>query len=99
MNLQIYLSPEVLTEHFHILNVVNDDEKALGNVAFLFTEKKLYIYGILEEEGVTESFKALIKPYIKGLAKSKPDLEVYSCLYTGCKKIVINGEENEEEKE
>jgi ABC-type dipeptide/oligopeptide/nickel transport system ATPase component len=68
-------------------------------MAIMFDEKKMYIYGIIEEEGVTENFRSIVQPYIKGLAKSKPDLEVYSCLYVGCKKISLNEIEEEKEKD
>jgi hypothetical protein len=44
----------------------------------------------LEEEGVEEVFKDLVTPYISGLAKSKPGLDILSCLYVGCKKIKLN---------
>lgn len=93
--MQIYFSPEIMTPQFQVLNVVDDAEKVMGNVAFLFDEKKLYVYGILEEEGVAVDFKDLVTPYLKGLAKTKKDLEVYSCLYVGCKKIKLDGEEEE----
>ena len=92
----IYFSPEVMSPHFQVLNVVDAKEKAVGNIAFLFDEKKLYVYGILEEEEVGADFKALITPYIKGLSKSKPDLDVFSCIYVGCKKITLETEEEEE---
>ncbi|MBM7585581.1 hypothetical protein JOC86_002123 [Bacillus pakistanensis] len=91
--MQIYFSPEVVSPQFQVLNVVNSHNKAVGNVAFLFDEKKLYVYGILEEEGVGEDFKDLVTPYIKGLAKAKPDLEIFSCLYIGCKKVNLNKED------
>ena len=68
----IYFSPEVMNPHFQVLNVVDAKENAVGNIAFLFDEKKLYVYGILEEEEVGADFKDLITPYIKGLSKSKP---------------------------
>lgn len=90
--MEIYFSPEVITPHFQILNVVCSKENALGNVAILFDEKRLYVYGILEEKEVEVDFKDLITPYIKGLAKAKPDLDVYSCLYTGCDKVELNEE-------
>ncbi|WP_071395139.1 hypothetical protein [Bacillus tuaregi] len=97
--MQIYFSPEVMTPEFQVLNVLDSAEKAVGNVAFLFDEKKLYVYGILEEEGVAADFKDLVTPYIKGLAKAKPDLDILSCLYVGCKQIKLNEEkENEKEK-
>ncbi len=91
--MQIYFSPEVLTPNFQVLNVVDSTSKAVGNIAFLFDEKKLFVYGILEEEGVGADFKDLVKPYLKGLAKAKQGLEIYSCLYVGCKKINLNEEE------
>ncbi|PLR67109.1 hypothetical protein [Bacillus sp. UMB0893] len=93
----IYFSPEVLTPYFQILNVVDAKDKAVGNIAFLFDEKKMYVYGILEEEGVGADFKDLVTPYIKGLSKAKPGIDVFSCVYVGCKKITINTEEEDEE--
>lgn len=96
--MQIYFSPEVITPTFQVLNVVDSTNKAVGNVALLFDEKKLYVYGILEEEGVEADFKDLVTPYLKGLTKAKKGIEVYSCLYVGCKKINLNGEEESEKK-
>ncbi|MCM3585952.1 hypothetical protein M3182_09465 [Mesobacillus maritimus] len=93
--MQIYFSPEVITPEFQVLNVVDSENKAVGNVAFLFDEKKLFVYGILEEEGVGADFKDLVTPYIKGLSKAKPGLDVLSCLYVGCKKITLNDEKEE----
>jgi len=94
--LQIYFCPEVITPHFQVLNVVDSADKAVGNVAFLFDEKKLYVYGILEEEGVGLDFKDLVTPYIKGLAKANPGVDILSCLYVGCKKIKLSDKEQEE---
>ncbi|MCU9593949.1 hypothetical protein OEV82_05720 [Caldibacillus thermolactis] len=93
--LEIFFSPEVMHQSFQILNVVDSKEKAVGNVAFMFDEKKIYVYGIVEEEGVTENFRSIVQPYIKGIASAHPELEVYSCLYVGCKKISINTEEDD----
>lgn len=93
--MQIYFSPEVITPEFQVLNVVDNSNKAVGNVAFLFNEKKLYVYGILEEEGVGEDFKDLVKPYLKGLSKAKEGIDIYSCLYVGCKKIEIKDDKEE----
>lgn len=87
--MEIYFSPEVMTAEFQILNIVNANNKAVGNIALLFTEKQLYVYGILEEEEVGADFKDLATPYLKGLAKARPDLEMLSCLYIGCKKISL----------
>ncbi len=93
--MQIYFSPEVITPEYQVLNVVDSANKAVGSAAFLFDEKKLYVYGILEEEGVELDFKDLVTPYIKGLAKAKPGIDILSCLYVGCKKIKLNEESNE----
>ena len=41
---------------------------------FYLTREKLYVYGILEEEGVAADFKDLVTPYLKGLAKIKKDV-------------------------
>ena len=94
--MQIYFSPEVITPSYQVLNVTDSKDKVVGNVAFLFDEKKMYVYGILEEQGVEADFKDLVTPFIKGLSKTKPGIEVYSCLYVGCKKITLNTEEEEE---
>lgn len=64
--MQIYFSPEVLNPQFQVLNVLDSAKESVGNVSFLFDEKKLYVYGILEEEGVEEDFKDLVTPYIRG---------------------------------
>lgn len=93
--MQIYFSPEVITPEYQVLNVVNSNNKAVGNVAFLFAEKKLYVYGILEDEEVGADFKDLVTPYIKGMAKAKPGLDVLSCLYVGCKKIKLKEDEED----
>ncbi|WP_375141601.1 hypothetical protein [Bacillus sp. EB600] len=93
MTLQIYFSPEVITPEYQVLNVVDSTNKGVGNIAFLFAEKKLYVYGILEEEDVGADFRDLVTPYLKGLAKAKPGLDIFSCLYVGCKKIELNDRE------
>lgn len=94
--MQIYFSPEVITPEYQVLNVVNSNNKGVGNVAFLFDEKKIYVYGILEDEGVGADFKDLVTPYIKGIAKARPGLDILSCLYVGCKKIKLNEEEDKQ---
>ncbi|MFB6468830.1 hypothetical protein ACE38V_18905 [Cytobacillus sp. Hz8] len=93
--MQIYFSPEIITPEYQVLNVVDSDQKAVGNVAFLFAEKKLYVYGILEEEGVSADFKDLVTPYLKGLAKANEGVDILSCLYIGCKKITLNDEKEQ----
>lgn len=91
--MEIYFSPEVITPHYQVLNVVDSTENAVGNIAVLFGEKKIYVYGILEETGAARDFKDLVKPYLKGLSKSMPEIEILSCIYTGCKKIELKDEE------
>lgn len=93
--MQIYFAPEVMTPNFQVLNVVDTNNKTFGNVAFLYDEKKLYVYGILEEESVGADFKDLVTPYLKGLAKAKPGIDIFTCLYVGCKQIKLNEEEEE----
>ncbi|WP_112181024.1 MULTISPECIES: hypothetical protein [Paraliobacillus] len=93
--MQIYFTPELLKEDAQVLNIVDDKKNAVGYMAFLIEEKKMYIYGLLESEGVEEDFKDLIEPYIQGLTKLKPDLEVLSYLSVGGKKIEIEREGEE----
>jgi hypothetical protein len=73
--------------------VVDSSNKGVGNIALLFAEKKIYVYGILEEEDVGADFRDLVTPYLKGLTKAKPGLDIFSCLYVGCKKIELNDKE------
>jgi hypothetical protein len=98
--LQLYFSPEFLKEDAQVLNVVSDANKPVGYMAFLMEEekKKMYVYGHLQEEGVYEDFKDLVKPYLQGLKKLKPELEVYSYLSVGGKKVELE-EESEKEEE
>ncbi|MDT8861645.1 hypothetical protein N0O92_15610 [Alkalihalobacillus sp. MEB130] len=97
--MQIYFSPEFLKEDAQVLNVVTDDNKPVGYMAFLMEEekKKMYVYGQLQEEGVYEDFKDLVTPYLDGLKKLKPELEVYSYLSVGGKKVEL-GEEGKKEE-
>lgn len=90
--MQIYFSPEFLTEDAQVLNIVDDKNKAVGYMAFLMQEKKMYVYGQLEEEGVKEDFKDLVEPYLQGLTKLKPDLEVMTYLSVGGSKVEVNTE-------
>jgi hypothetical protein len=91
--LQIYFSPEVFTPYFHVLNVVDQNQKAVGYLTFLIDEKKMYVFGHLQDKGVCEDYKDLIKPYIQGMAKTKKDIEVYSYISSGGENIEINSEE------
>ncbi|MDQ0337985.1 hypothetical protein J2S00_000768 [Caldalkalibacillus uzonensis] len=92
--MEIYLSPELVKEDVHILNVVNHKNEAVGYLTFVVDEKKMYVLGQCQTEGVREDFKDVIKPYIKGMSKLKPDLDVYVTLFVGGKEI--NLEESEQ---
>ncbi|MDC3416255.1 hypothetical protein [Aquibacillus salsiterrae] len=87
--MQLYFSPEFLKEDAQVLNIVDDKNKAVGYIAFLIEEKKMYVYGQLEEEGVSEDFKDLVGPYLEGLSKLKSDLEVFQYLSVGGKKVEV----------
>jgi len=91
--MQIYFSPELIDADKQILNIVDQNQKAVGFLTCLFDDKKMYIYGNLEEEGVKEDFKDLAKPYIQGISKSKSDLEIYSYLSVGGKKLDFEADE------
>ncbi|MFC0470088.1 hypothetical protein ACFFHM_06020 [Halalkalibacter kiskunsagensis] len=98
--MQIYFSPEFMKDDAQVLNIVTDSNKPVGYMAFLMEEDKkmMYVYGQLQEEGVYEDFKDLVKPYLQGLKKLKPELEVYSYLSVGGKKVELE-EEDESKKE
>ncbi|MCK0473111.1 hypothetical protein [Halalkalibacter sp. APA_J-10(15)] len=93
--MQIYFSPEYFNEQSHVLNIVTDRNKPVGYLAFLLdeTSNKMYVYGHLEEEGVSEDFKDLVKPYLQGLKKIKAEIEVYSYLSLGGKQVTIELDE------
>ncbi|MDE5411804.1 hypothetical protein [Alkalihalobacterium chitinilyticum] len=90
--MDIYFSPELSKEDAQVLNIVDRDEKAVGYLAYIIDEKKVYVYGQLENEGVYEDFKDLVKPYLKGLQKIKEGAEVYSYLSVGGKKVELEDE-------
>ncbi|WP_227939442.1 hypothetical protein [Alkalihalobacillus deserti] len=98
--MQIYFSPEFIKEDSQVLNIVTDDNKPVGYLAFLMEKekKKMYVYGLLQEEGVCEDFKDLVKPYLDGLSKLKPELEVYSYLSVGGKKVELEAESKKKEE-
>lgn len=87
--MDIYFSPEVLKEECQVLNIIDSDSQAVGYLTFLIAEKKMFVFGQLEEIGVKADFKDLVTPYIQGVAKAKPDLEVYSYLSVGGEKLDI----------
>lgn len=91
--MQIYFSPECIKEDAQILNIVTDKNDPVGYLSFLITEKKMYVYGHVHEEGVSEDFKDLIKPYLAGLTSLNNKLEVFSYFNVGGKMIDINEEQ------
>ncbi|MBM7644165.1 hypothetical protein JOD45_000356 [Scopulibacillus daqui] len=95
--MEIYFSPELIKQEAQILNIIDQDSKPVGYMSFLFDDKKLYIHGHLEEKGVSEDFKDLVKPYIKGLINLKPDCEVYSYLSIGGEKLELESSDNQKQ--
>jgi len=91
--LQLYFSPEFYKQDAQVLNIVTDKNKPVGYLTFLMTDKKMYVYGLLDEEGVAEDFKDLVNPYIQGLTKMTSDLEVFTYLSVGGKKIEFETDE------
>ena len=88
-HLQIYFSPEFINQKAQVLNIVTDRNEAIGYLSFLMEESKMYVFANLEEEGVCEDFKDLLKPYLQGLTKIKSELEVMAYISVGGKKIEI----------
>ncbi|WP_096186710.1 hypothetical protein [Evansella halocellulosilytica] len=87
--MQLYFSPEFFKQDAQVLNIVTDKNKPVGYLAFLMEEKKMYVYGVLQGIAATEDFKDLVTPYVKGLTKLNPELEVLSHLSVGGEKIDI----------
>ncbi|MEC1717728.1 hypothetical protein [Schinkia azotoformans] len=88
--MQIYLSPEMIKNDYQLLNIVDQNNKPVGFLTFLFDEKKLYVFG-QAENGVTEDFKDLVKPYIQGMKKSLPgEIDILCYLTVGGEKIDLN---------
>ncbi|MCD8511897.1 MAG: hypothetical protein LRY73_19965 [Bacillus sp. (in: Bacteria)] len=94
--MEIYFSPELFKENAQVLNVVTQNNNPVGYLAFLMEENKMYVYGHLQEEGVTEDFKDLVKPYIQGLTKMKQGLEVFLYLSVGGKQVEVGIEKEKE---
>ena len=87
--MQIYLSPEMIKNEYQLLNIVDQNNQPVGFLTFLLDEKKLYVFG-QAEDGVKEDFKDLVKPYIQGMKKTKPQIEIYCYLIVGGEKIELN---------
>ncbi|MCM3763161.1 hypothetical protein BTR23_00155 [Alkalihalophilus pseudofirmus] len=90
--MDIYFSPELNKQDAQVLNIVNRDGEAVGYLSYIVDEKKVYVYGHLENEGVYEDFKDLVKPYINGITKLKEGAEVYHFLSVGGKKVELSEE-------
>lgn len=93
--MEVYLSPEWMSEHTQILNIVNDKQKAVGFLFILNENKKMYVFGHLQEIGLKEDYRDLITPYIQGMAKSHQDLEVFSYLTVGGEMLDIKNQETD----
>ncbi|EGL83136.1 hypothetical protein CathTA2_1299 [Caldalkalibacillus thermarum TA2.A1] len=91
--MEIYLSPELVTEDAHILNVVNHKHEAVGYLTFIVNQQKMYVLGHCQADGVAEDFKDVIKPYINGMSKLKPDLDVYMTLCVGGREMTLEEEQ------
>lgn len=89
----IFLSPELNKEEAQVLNIVDHKEQGCGYLAYIINDKKIYVYGQLENEGVCEDFKELVKPYLKGIEKLKEGAEVLTYISVGGKKLDLANEE------
>lgn len=87
--MEIFFSPECLRQDGQILNVVNAQNHPVGYVSYLLDEKKIYVYGHLENEGVSEMYKDMVKAYIDGIARSHPGRDVYSYISVGGKTLQL----------
>ncbi|OIJ16830.1 hypothetical protein BKP37_04680 [Anaerobacillus alkalilacustris] len=87
--MQIYFSPEFINQNAQVLNIVTDRNEAVGYLSFVMEETKMYVFANMKEEGICEDFKDLIKPYLQGLTKINTELEVYTFISVGGKKVDI----------
>lgn len=92
---QVYFSPELMSENTYVLNIVDQEQKGIGFLSLLVNDKKMYVYGHLENEGVREDFKDLIQPYIMGMTKSNEDMEVLSYISIGGQRLDMSKETDE----
>lgn len=91
--MDIYFSPELYRQEAQILNVVDDENNPIGYFSFVIDEKKIYVYGHLENEGVGEDYRGMVTTYLKGLLKLKPEREIYCYVAIGGKKIELKNED------
>ena len=86
----------MIKNDYQLLNIIDQNNKPVGFLTFLFDEKKLYVFG-QAESGIKEDFKDLIKPYIQGMKKSlSEEITIFSFLTVGGEKIDLD--QNNEEK-
>lgn len=94
--MEIYFSPELINEQAQIINIVNEKQAAVGFLCIVKDNKKMYIFGNLEEIGVREDFKDLIKPYIQGMSKINPEFDLFSYITTGGEMLDLKEKQKEE---
>jgi len=80
---ELYFSPEWMNKNIQILNVVTDRQKPVGYLCIFHEDKKMYIFGNLQDGGLKEDYHDLIKPYIQGLANISGDAEMFSYITIG----------------
>jgi hypothetical protein len=93
MLMEIFFTPELYKQDVQILNVVDEKQQPVGYFAFVIDEKKIYVYGHLENEGVSEGYKGMVTAYLEGLTKLRPETEIYSYIGVGGKKMEIKKSE------
>lgn len=81
--MEVYFSPEWMNGNVQILNVITGKQKPVGYLCILHEDKKMYIFGNLQESGLKEDYHDLIKPYIQGLANINGDTEMFSYVTVG----------------
>lgn len=91
--MEIFFSPELYRQDAQILNVVDEEQQPIGYFAFVVDEKKIYVYGHLENEGVGEAYKDMVQNYLKGLVKLKPEREVYCYVAIGGKRVELKADD------
>ncbi|HET7628093.1 MAG TPA: hypothetical protein VFK44_06855 [Bacillales bacterium] len=97
--MEIYISPEFINNESQVYNIVDEQGDAVGYMACVQDEERMYVYGLAENESVEEDFKDLTTPFIEGLAEMKPDLDIYCHLFVGGKRLEVPGDEGSEDDE
>lgn len=85
--MEIFLTPEFLSQESQILNVVDEKNQPVGYISILHAgEEKVYLYGHLENEGVRESFRKMVHAYMEGLGKNG-EKDIYAYVSVGGEKL------------